>query len=78
MVSNEPLEGPRKHYIPHHAVVTPTTKVRVVYETSAKAKQTNLSLNESLHRGPVMLPWPSSSFLPSLNCCSKGHRKGFS
>ena len=51
--------GPQKHYIPHHAVVTPskaTTKVRVVYDASAKAKQTNLSLNESLHRGPVMLP----------------------
>jgi len=50
--------SPQKHYIPHH-VVTPskaTTKVRVVYDASAKAKQTNLGLNECLHRRPVMLP----------------------
>ena len=44
-----------KHYIPHHAVIDPTTKVRVVYDASAKSKQSNLSLNECLHRGPVML-----------------------
>ena len=59
IVSNESNVGPQKHYIPHHAVVTPskaTTKVRVVYDASAKAKQTNLSLNECLQRGPIMLP----------------------
>ncbi|XP_056016952.1 uncharacterized protein LOC125656535 [Ostrea edulis] len=47
-----------KHYIPHHAVIDPTkptTKVRIVYDASAKSKQSNLSLNECLHRGPVML-----------------------
>ena len=58
-VTDKSPEGPRKHYIPHHAVVTPTkttTKVRVVYDASAKTKQTNKSLNECLYRGPVMLP----------------------
>ena len=47
-----------KHYIPHHAVVTPTkatTKVRVVYDASAKCKPENRSLNECLYRGPVLL-----------------------
>ena len=47
-----------KHYIPHHAVVNPsktTTKVRVVYDASAKTKQDNKSLNDCLYRGPVLL-----------------------
>ena len=47
-----------KHYIPHHAVIKPdrsTTKLRIVYDTSAKTKTTNASLNESLYRGPVLL-----------------------
>ena len=46
------------HYIPHHAVVTPqhtTTKVPIVYDASAKTKKENLSLNECLYRGPVLL-----------------------
>ena len=37
-VSNDTEEGPLKHYIPHHAVITPlktTTKVRVIYDASA-------------------------------------------
>ena len=58
-VTEDSPGGPHKHYIPHHAVVTPaktTTKVRVVYNASAKTKQTNKSLNECLHRGSVMLP----------------------
>ena len=52
-------EGPLKHYILHHPVITPsknTTKVRVVYDASAKTRQCNKSLNECLYRGPVMLP----------------------
>ena len=47
-----------KHYIPHHAVINPessTTKIRVVYDASAKTKKGTLSLNECLHRGPVIL-----------------------
>ena len=47
-----------KHYIPHHAVVNPTkatTKVRVVYDASAKCKSENKSLNACLYRGPILL-----------------------
>ena len=52
-------EGSQKHYIPHHPVITPsktTTKLRVVYDASAKTRKSNKSLNECLYRGPVMLP----------------------
>ena len=48
----------RKHYIPHHAVITPektTTKTRNVYDASAKIKRSVKSLNECLYRGPVIL-----------------------
>ena len=56
-VKQEPTDGIR-HYIPHHAVVNlskPTTKIRVVYDASAKTKPENKSLNECLYRGLVML-----------------------
>ena len=46
------------HYIPHHAVITPqktTTKIRVVYDASAKTRKDSSSLNECLNRGPVIL-----------------------
>ena len=46
------------HYIPHHAVVKPdhaTTKIRIVYDASAKTKMDHKSLNECLYRGPVLL-----------------------
>ena len=49
----ERVEGNRVHYLPHHAVVKhdkDTTKVRVVYDASAK--MTGPSLNECLHVGP--------------------------
>ena len=57
-ISEDSTQGERKHYIPHHAVLTPekdSTKVRIVYDASAKTKKSNLSLNECLHRGPVIL-----------------------
>lgn len=47
-----------KHYIPHHVVITPqktTTKLRIVYDASAKGRQEHKSLNECLYRGPVLL-----------------------
>ncbi|XP_076301931.1 uncharacterized protein LOC143220079 [Lasioglossum baleicum] len=43
-------------YLPHHAVVKPsssTTKVRVVFDGSAKSS-TNISLNETLRVGPTL------------------------
>ena len=48
-----------KHYLPHHPILTPakdTTKLRVVYDASVKAKKGAKSLNECLFRGPVLLP----------------------
>ena len=50
--------GNMKHCIPYHAITTlekSTTKVRTVYDASAKTKKNMKSLNECLHRGPVIL-----------------------
>ena len=57
-VTDQTEEGTRNHYIPHHPVVTPhktTTKLRIVYDASAKQKKSNMSLNECLYRGPIQL-----------------------
>ncbi|XP_070552477.1 uncharacterized protein [Ptychodera flava] len=50
--------GHKRHYIPHHAVINPmktSTKVRIVYDASAKVTKDSKNLNECLYRGPVML-----------------------
>jgi hypothetical protein len=47
------------HYMPHHTVVRDvksTTKVRIVFNGSAKSSQQELSINECLERGPNILP----------------------
>ena len=49
----------RVYYLPHHPVSTPskiTTKVHIVYDASSKATHCVSSLNDCLHRGPVILP----------------------
>ena len=48
-----------KHYLPHHPIVTPgksTTKLRIVYDASSKAKRELNSLNDCFLRGPAILP----------------------
>ena len=49
--------GRRETLSPHHAVITlqKSTTKRVVYDSSAKSKQTNKSFNGCLYRGPVMI-----------------------
>ena len=50
---------PPVHYLPHQPVLTPhksTTKLRVVYDASSKTRKTDKTLNDCLHRGPLLLP----------------------
>ena len=47
------------HFLPHHGVIRrdkETTKVRVVFDGSAKHGTSNLSLNECLEKGPNLVP----------------------
>uniref|UniRef100_A0A914Y521 Uncharacterized protein n=1 Tax=Panagrolaimus superbus TaxID=310955 RepID=A0A914Y521_9BILA len=57
-VSESTPTGPYVHYLPHHPVITPdkaTTKLRIVYDGSAKTPN-GKCLNDYLLRGPVLLP----------------------
>ena len=57
-IDDKHLSNGSVHYIPHHAVMTPsksTTKIRIVYDASAKSRKGNQSLNECMHRGPVLI-----------------------
>lgn len=59
VVNVETEEGPLKHYLRHHAIITPhktTTKVRIVSDASAKTRKDALSLNDCLYRGPILMP----------------------
>ena len=49
----------RRHYLPHHPVITPykaSTKVRIVFDASVKVSKGVKSLNECLYKGPINLP----------------------
>ena len=54
---NSPQPG-SVHYLPHHEAVCSdksTTRVRIVYDGSSKRKN-DVSLNETLYRGPPLTP----------------------
>ena len=54
------LEGACKvHYLPHQTVIrkdAETTKLRIVYDASAKEVQNGTSMNDCLHTGPSLNP----------------------
>ncbi|XP_065902557.1 uncharacterized protein [Dysidea avara] len=51
--------GESVHYLPHHTVIRrerATTKIRIVYDGSAKLNESEPSLNECLQTGPNLIP----------------------
>ena len=55
----ETPDGKHVHYIPHHAVIrreAETTKLRIVYDCSAKEQKYDKSMNDCLHIGPPLQP----------------------
>lgn len=53
------IHNNRTHYMPHLPVVRAdrsTTKVRVVYDGSARSKESKLTLNDHLQKGPNLIP----------------------
>ena len=55
-VTDEP-HGEREFYLPHKPVVreaVESTKMRIVFDASAKAEQTSPSLNDCLETGPSL------------------------
>uniref|UniRef100_A0AC35GDM5 Peptidase aspartic putative domain-containing protein n=1 Tax=Panagrolaimus sp. PS1159 TaxID=55785 RepID=A0AC35GDM5_9BILA len=58
-IAPEQPQGKLIHYLPHHAVITPqktTTKVRMVFDGSAKNSKDAASLNDCFIRGPLKIP----------------------
>jgi hypothetical protein len=59
MENNKDKDNVGVHYMPHHGVIRTdrkTTKLRVVYDGSAKPNENKLSLNDSLRTGPNFIP----------------------
>ena len=53
------LDGKHVHYLSHHAVIrreAETTKLRIVYDCSAKERKYDKSMNNCLHIGPPLQP----------------------
>ena len=58
-IAEKPGHDESVHYLPHHAVVRrekSTTKVRVVFDGSAKHAESAFSINKCLEKGPNLVP----------------------